>query len=119
MYMYEDAMEPVAFMEKTKVPDGEGGFFNTYVEGSEFKAMFSVDSTPTVVLLAEQKAITGPYRITVRKGVALAYPDIVKRLSNGQYFRITSDSKDTETPSGAGLQLAVVTAEKLSKLPST
>ena len=45
MSLLTQAMEDVVMLEKTRVPDGEGGFTTGWVDGVQFKAAISFDSS--------------------------------------------------------------------------
>ncbi len=117
MRLIDAIKETFVFVEKTRTPDGQGGFFNSYVDGDSFEASITIDAPAPVFIVAEQKDIAGPYLITVDSNIELSVNEIVKRASDGRYFIITSDTKDGKTPKTAGLKKTVVKAERLSRLP--
>jgi hypothetical protein len=47
----------------------------------------------------------------MKKTLNLKFPDVIKRDSDGQIFRITSNGTDNKTPEAAGLNLRKVEAE--------
>ena len=94
MSLLSQAMEDVVMLEKTRVPDGEGGFTTDWVDG------------------AEKQGVTSLYTITVPINCKLEYHDALKRLRDGKVFRVTSDGDDKITPPSASFQFAQVTAEE-------
>ena len=58
------------------------------------------------------QGLTSLYTITTKKAVTLQYHDIVKRVSDGKVFRVTSDGDDQKTPASATLDMRNVTAEE-------
>lgn len=97
MSMIEESMEPVCFMEKTRTPDGEGGFITVWTEGTEFNASITFD-TSMQARVADKQGVTSLYTVTTAKNAKLEYHDVLKRLSDGKVFRITSDGDDKQTP---------------------
>ena len=45
MSLLTQAMEDVVMLEKTRVPDGEGGFTTDWADGVQFKAAINFDSS--------------------------------------------------------------------------
>ena len=110
--MIEEGMEQVCFMEKVRVPDGEGGFNTTWSEGAEFRAAITFDSSMQA-RVADKQGVTSLYTVTTAKNAKLEYHDVLKRLSDGKVFRITSDGDDKQTPARAVFgQYLQVTAEE-------
>ena len=116
MSMIEDGMTDVVMMDKTRVPDGEGGYTTTWTVGAQFKAAITFDSSMQA-RIADKQGVTSLYTVTTAKNAQLDYHDVIKRLSDGKVFRITSDSDDKQTPLRAAFgQYLQVTAEEW-KLP--
>lgn len=112
MNMIEESMEPVCFMEKTRTPDGEGGFITVWTEGAEFNASITFD-TSMQARVADKQGVTSLYTVTTAKNAKLEYHDVLKRLSDDKIFRITSDGDDKQTPLRAVFgQYLQVTAEE-------
>ena len=111
MGLVDSAMEATYIMDKTTVPDGYGGVKTTWTQGAEIEAAYSFNSS-TQARIAAQQGINNRYTILTRKSVVLQFPDVIKRKSDGKYFRITSDGKDNRTPDSAGLDLRAVEAEE-------
>lgn len=111
MSLLDKAMETFAFIDKIRQPDGEGGYITTWAEGAEFTANARFDSSMQA-RIGEAQGVTSLYTITTRKAVTLEYHDVVKRLSDGKIFRVTSDGDDNKTPESAGLNMRQVSAEE-------
>ena len=116
MSLLESAYEPFVMMDKTTVADGYGGFYATWAEGAEFQAAATYDTSIEARIAAVQ-GVTSMYTVTTSKAIALEYHDVIKRVSDGLILRVTSDSKDKQTPPSATLNMRVVTAEEFD-LPS-
>ena len=111
MSLLSQAMEDVVMLEKTRVPDGEGGFTTGWVDGVPFKAAISFDSSMEA-RTAEKQGVTSLYTVTVPINCGLEYHDVFRRLRDGKVFRVTSDGDDKITPASASFQFAQVTAEE-------
>ena len=111
MSLLTQAMEDVVMLEKTRVPDGEGGFTAGWVDGVHFKAAISFDSSMQA-RTAEKEGVTSLYTVTVPLNCKLEYHDVLKRIRDGKVFRITSDGDDKITPPSASFQFIQVTAEE-------
>lgn len=115
-HLFEDMFEECTLIDKRSVPDGMGGNTKEWVDGATFRAAVSKDNT-LAARVAEKQGVTEVYTITVYKGVTLEYHDVFRRSSDGLTYRVTSNIKDSETPSRASFQIAQVTAERWD-LPS-
>ena len=111
MSLLDRAMVDVVMLEKTRSPDGEGGFTTAWREGAVFVAAITFD-TSMAARTAEKQGVTSRYTVTTRKNVTLEYHDVFKRLSDGKIFRVTSDGDDKFTPESASLNMRQVTAEE-------
>lgn len=111
MSLLQESMTRCVFLNKSKVPDGEGGYIITWADGAEFDAAITFDSSMES-RAAEKQGVTSLYTITAPKGVILEYYDVFKRLSDGKVFRVTSDGDDKITPARASFQVFQVTAEE-------
>lgn len=113
MSLLDEMKTTVCFLEKTRVPDGEGGFKTTWAEGAKFPAAVTLD-TSIEARVAEKQGVTSVYTITTERTVVLEYHDVLKRLYDGKIFRVTSDGDDKAAPASASLNMRQVTAEEWS-----
>ena len=111
MSLLTQAMEDVVMLEKTRVPDGEGGFTTEWADGVQFKAAINFDSSMEA-RTAEKAGVTSLYTVTVPLNCKLEYHDSFRRLRDEKVFRVTSDGDDKITPPSASFQFAQVTAEE-------
>lgn len=111
MSLIEEFMVPCTFLEKSRVPDGEGGFITNWVEGAEFSAAI-VFSTSIEARRAEKEGVSSRYRVTTGRKVKLEYHDVFRRLSDGKIFRVTSDGDDVISPGFSEIDTIIVTAEE-------
>ena len=113
MSLIDEFKSTCAFIEKTRVPDGEGGFHTSWTEGAKFSAAITLD-TSIEARTAEKQGVTSVYTVTTEKKIILEYHDVFKRLYDGKVFRVTSDGDDKATPASATLNMRQVTAEEWS-----
>lgn len=111
MSLLDSAMEDFVFVNKTRESDGEFGYVTTWTESkATFPANARFDSSMQA-RIGEAQGVTGLFTITTRKNVTLEYHDVIKRLSDGKVFRITS-LDDSKTPESAGLNMRQANAEE-------
>lgn len=111
MSLLNEAMTDVVLMDKHREPDGEGGYTTEWLESVIFQAAITFD-TSMESRIAEKQGVSSRYTITTNKSARLEYRDVIKRLSDGKIFRITSDGDDKITPDRASFQFLQVTAEE-------
>lgn len=111
MSLLEQFGKPYAFMEKTRTPDGEGGFNTEWAEGARL-TVFERHDTTIEAQQAENKALASTYTFLLDKNISLTQNDVIKRLEDGQTFRITQPSNEDVTPEMSSLNLTAVKAER-------
>ena len=117
MSLLSEAMDQCQFIDKRTVPDGYGGTMTEWIPGAPFEAAIVLD-TSMEARRADAEGVKSLYTITVSRTIALSYGDVIQRVSDGKYFRVTSDGADKKTPPSAGLDMRQVTAEELKGLPT-
>lgn len=113
MSLLTSAMEDVVMLEKSRKPDGEGGFISEWSEGVKFQAAITFDSSMQA-RIGEKQGVTSLYSVYTSPNAKLEYHDIIRRLKDGKVFRITSDGDDEVTPKNASFQFMKVSAEEWS-----
>lgn len=113
MSLLDEAMDDCVIINKQTVSDGYGGYINTWVEGAEFKAAITFD-TSMEARTANKAGVTSMYTVTTSKALTLEYHDVFKRTNDQKIFRVTSDGDDKYTPASATLDMRQVTAEEWS-----
>ena len=103
--------EKAILMEKTRSPDGMGGYFTSWAESMEFPALITLDSS-VEARLAEKSGVLDNYTVYVEKTLPIESGDYFKRKSDGAVFRITSSPDEQKTPSMSGMDFKVFTAAK-------
>lgn len=111
MTLIDSMMSDCCFVEKERISDGAGGYISTWKDGATFKATITLDTTMEA-RIAEKQGVTSKYNVTTARSILLAYHDVIKRVSDGKIFRITSDADDKLSPTVSTLDIARVTAEK-------
>jgi hypothetical protein len=111
MSLLTDAAEQFAFMDKSHVSDGEGGYTVTWTEGAVFPASIRLDSS-IQAKRAQAEGVKDLYTIITTKSITLSSQDVVIRKETGETFRITANGKDNKTPKSAGLNMRAVSAER-------
>lgn len=116
MSLLSEAYETFLFVEKTREPDGVGGYTTVWKDGAEFEAAIDVPSN-TLATIANKLTERRNATLTTSRAVTLDVMDVIKRVEDGQYFRCTSSGKDNSTPESATLDMRQVSVEYWS-LPS-
>ena len=111
MSLLTELMDECVMLDKTTVPDGYGGYIPRYVDGAEFMAVITFD-TSMEARTAEKSGVTSLYTVTTGKEMTLEYHDVFRRLKDGKILRVTSDGDDKHTPESASLNMRQVTAEE-------
>lgn len=99
------------FQTRSYEPDGVGGFVSGWQDGPEFEAVERHDTT-VEAQVAEQADTASTYTLLVNTGVPLAFPDYIKRVSDGQTFQITSTADEGKAPPESGMGLRAVKCKK-------
>lgn len=109
--LIESMMEDCVFLNKVKVDDPVGGYKDDYQDGITFRAAVIKNST-TEALIAEKSGISEIFTIVTDKAMTLEYHDVLRRVSDGEIFRVTSRAVDSQAPAASTVQIAKVTAER-------
>lgn len=112
--LYETAFpQKFKFLEKSREPNGLGGFEEVYREGAEFTGSLIKDTSATV-LIAEKEGFTVVYTLTVSLDVPLSEGNLFKSVETGDVYKITSRPKEKQTPTMATFQFQNFSAELYS-----
>ena len=109
--LIESMMEDFVFLNKVKVDDPVGGYKDDYQDGITFKAAVIKNST-TEAQIAEKQGITEIFTIVTDKSMVLEFHDVLRRVSDGEIFRITSRAVDSQAPEASTVPIAKVSAER-------
>lgn len=116
MSLLSAAYETCQYINRAVVPDGEGGNMTVWTDGALFEAAIRLDSSMEA-RIGEVQGVTALYTVITERSINLQYHEVIRRLSDGKIFRITSDGDDKKTPESATLNMRSVSAEEWS-LPS-
>lgn len=111
MSLIDDFKTDCVIIEKTRAPDGEGGFTTTWTDGAKFQAAI-VFNDSMEARVAEKQGVTNLYTVTTDRNAHLEYHDVFRRLSDGKIFRVTSDGDDAKTPEVATFAFSQASAEE-------
>ena len=112
MSLLEEAYEPFVKIDIISVSDGEGGYFTNYVEGAEISVAVTNENT-SLTRIAEALGEQVEYRVITKRNVKFSQDDLIKRLSDGQVFRVYY--KNTKkTPKSANLDIRETFAQEWS-----
>lgn len=113
MSLLSEQMDTCVMLNKRTQADGYGGYIQTWVDGAEFEAAITFD-TSIEARAAEKQGVTSLYTVTTTKALTLEYHDVFRRVRDGKIFRVTSDGDDRYTPASASLNMRQVSAEEWS-----
>lgn len=113
MSLLDDFARTCVLMEKTREPDGAGGYYVTWKDGAEFKNHQALD-TSMEARRAEKEGVTSIYSALVRKDFPIEYNDVFKDTETGLTYRVTSNPEEKVAPRSASFELKYFTAERWS-----
>lgn len=111
MSLLDDYSRPCILMERTRDPDGAGGFYTTWTEGILFYNHQALN-TSMEARLAEKQGVTSVYTALVDKNVPIEYGDYYKDMGSGETFRVTSIPDEKQAPASSTIPMKVFTAER-------
>ena len=111
MSLLSDFARPSVLMEKTRIPDGEGGYTVDWTDGATFQNYQALD-TSMEARRAEKEGVTSVYSALVDKALPIEYGDYFKDTENGMTYRVTSNPSEKESPKSATFSLKYFTAER-------
>lgn len=109
-----DLMESCCIMDKSTSDDLLGGTKETWSEGAAIDAAIIKDSS-TEAIVAEKQGVSEIFTIVTKSSVSLDYHDVIKRLSDGDMFQVTSRGKDSAAPEMSTIPIRKVTAERWNR----
>lgn len=109
--MMSEWVSECTLLEKKRIPDGEGGWETSWVDGMPFEAAITHASS-IEARVAESEGMGSTFTVWTEKGTPLDYQDVFRRESDGQTFRVTSQGGDEQSPDRASFQLTHVNAER-------
>lgn len=116
MSLLDEALDEYIIVNTLIVDDGLGSIITTYSDGARIKGAMRFDVSQEA-RTGQALGVTSTYTFITTKNINLQYHNIIRRLSDGKVFRITSDGDDSFTPKSANLDMRLVTCEEWS-IPS-
>lgn len=116
MSLLDEFARTCVLMEKSRQPDGDGGYITTWTEGAEFKNYQSRD-TSMESRIAEKQGVTSVYSALVDVAVPVEYGDYFRDVETGAVYRVTSRPEEKTAPKSASFSLKYFTAER-TELPT-
>ena len=113
MSLLKNAMTDCVIINKQIVDDGYGGYKTIWVDGATIQCAIVLNNS-IQAQIAQKQGTTAFYTVTTSKAINLEYHNVIRLLSDGKIFRITSDGDDNKTPDSAGLDMRQVSAEEWS-----
>lgn len=111
MSLLDDFARTCVLLEKSRKPDGEGGYIVEWTDGAEFQNYQALD-TSMEARRAEKAGVTSLYSALVDKSVPIEYNDYFRDTVTGETYRVTSEPTDKKSPKSASFSLKYFTAEK-------
>ena len=111
MSLLSDFGKICVFKEKTRTPDGEGGYTIDWTDGATFLNYQALD-TSMEARRAEKQGVTSVYSALVDKDVPIKYGDYFKEKESGTVYRVTSNPDEQQAPKSASFTLKFFTAER-------
>lgn len=99
-------------LDKISQPDPFGGVLYVYQEGARFTGGPVIDSTAET-RIAQQEGARTTYTLVVKKPIELERGTLIRRLSDGANYKLTTDTRDMKTPDFSGLACAQATMERV------
>lgn len=111
MNLLTSMMYPCVLLTEVLINDPMGGYSSQWVEGATFDAFVRKEETPEITV-AEKTEPKERLTIVVPKGTPLKYHSVVRRVSDGETYRLVSTLKDFEAPGASSLQIARADCER-------
>lgn len=116
MSLLDEAFEDFVIVNKAVVDDGYGGTVTEWTDGATVRGAMVYNGS-NQMRIAQALGSTSMYTFTCRKNLEFDYHDVLRRVRDGQLFRLTTNSDDNRTPASAGLNMRQYDAEQLTALP--
>lgn len=101
MSLLNDFARTCILLEKTRTPDGAGGYETMWTNGAEFLNYQALD-TSMEARRAEKEGVTSVYSALVNKAVPIEYGDYFRDKTTGDTYRVTSNPEERSAPKSAG-----------------
>lgn len=109
--LLDSMVENCVMRNRAVVPDGLGGYRDSYTDGVTFEAVIRKDDT-VQDRIAEKQGVQESYTVVVMRGFPLKNTDVFRREKDGKTYRVTSNIQDKEAPAASTIKIGAVTAER-------
>lgn len=104
MSLLEDFGRKCVLLDKTRTPDGEGGYTVEWKDGAEFMNYFALD-TSMQARQAEANGVTSVFSALVKKDVPIEFGDFYRDATSGITYRVTSNPAEKTAPTSASREI--------------
>ena len=111
MNLLSSMMVPFVMLAEVPVNDPMGGYSSQWVEGATFDAFVRKEDTPEITV-AEKTEVKERLIIVMPKGTPLKYHSVVRRVLDGETYRLISTPKDFEVPIASSIQIMRADCER-------
>ena len=111
MSLLDSMMEKCVFLNHSRTDDAYGSYVETWTDGATFDATI-IKNSSTEATIAERQGVDEIFTVVTKSSFPLDYHDAFRRASDGQIFRVTGRTKDSEAPDASTVKIAKTTAEK-------
>lgn len=101
MSLLDDFTRKCVLLEKTRTPDGAGGYITAWSEGPEFLNYQAID-TSMEARRAEKEGVASVYSALVNQSVPIKYNDYFRDKETETTYRVTSNPEEKRAPKSAG-----------------
>lgn len=109
--MLFDSMEPYVKMAQTTIEDAGGGYTTGWTDALSFKGFVRKEQAPEIDA-AGKTTVKEMLTVVVPSDVVLSYHDVIRRVSDGAIFRLTSNTADDKALAIASIQIAKANCER-------
>lgn len=110
-----DSFDDYYLLNKTKYPDGLGGYYTEWTEGEIVKMRLDLGNSAEV-RQAMAQGLKTIFTASFPANTPVEYNDYLRNAETGGVFRVTSNPKDNMTPPTAKYPSCFATAER-TELP--
>lgn len=111
MSLLDEFADTYVIMNQEDADDDYGSYGATYTESNiTFKASLGF-SESHIQSQVQSLGLKENYKLLLPKDINLSMHQVIKRMSDNKYFRVTSNSSNVFTPNSSDLNLRFVTVE--------
>lgn len=111
MNLLATMMKPFVLLTENTVNDPMGGYKSEWIEGATFDALMRKEEAPEITV-AEKTEVKERLTIVVPTGTPLRYHSVVRRVEDGEVYRLISTLKDYEAPMASSVPIARADCER-------